>query len=223
MSKELFDSLVKPNREVDEALRWAQARIEDLEVKLKTEQASAKERDEACDKLTEAETKLANEISNAAIAKANADYFRDALEELKRAVREDDKANSPETWYYVASLAGLYDQPAAEPGTVITPQSVSTEFKATSESRDSNIYRPLQPEKWAAEKAAFKQGKRIQCRTEGGWQRLWVDSCDPLWLAGIEYRIHPDDATPAEEKSLIRAIERIEALENRVAELEAKA
>jgi len=43
-------------------------------------------------------------------------------------------------------------------------------------------------------KAAFKAGKRIQCRDD---KKPWMD-CDstPCWFHDVEYRVHPDDVEP---------------------------
>ncbi len=46
-------------------------------------------------------------------------------------------------------------------------------------------------DKWAAEKAAYAQGKRIECRYRSVQEKPWETTLIPSWLDEFEYRIAP--------------------------------
>lgn len=148
MSKELFDSLTRSNREVGEALKWASSRITELEARLKDSENSA---DHWCKRFhlvlkarNEARAKLA-ELANIGSRMAYRLKSTDLEEEWHKAI-------------------GTPAQPAAE------------------------------PEPWAAEKRAFEQGKRIECRLANDNNDTWTLVDKPFWVDYCIYRIHPDDA-----------------------------
>ena len=55
-----------------------------------------------------------------------------------------------------------------------------------------SVAKPITPEKWAAEKAAFATGKTLEVHVKGKPSTAWFRCTDPEWLDENEYRIKPE-------------------------------
>jgi hypothetical protein len=77
----------------------------------------------------------------------------------------------------------------------------------TKSNNDLENYEPEpKPEEWAAEKAAFAAGKKIQYR--GSESSMWHDTVIPTWQSCCQYRIKPEPQwVPMEPDDIVVGME----------------